>query len=112
MTSLRERAQEYFESLQDQICSTLEAIDGEQRFSKDRWSFPQEESASEGGGITRVIEGGRVFEKGGVNTSALLGHLSERLANRLGVQPCPFHATGISLVLHPWLQWVAALAAA
>lgn len=101
MTSLRSRAQLYFESLQEQICSTLEAIDGEAKFTKDSWSFPSEEGPSEGGGITRVIEGGRVFEKGGVNTSALLGHLSERLAKRLGVPACPFYATGISLVLHP-----------
>ena len=91
----------YFEALQEKICSSLETMDGEQRFSKDCWTFPSEESPSRGGGITRVIEGGRVFEKGGVNTSALLGHLSERLAKRLDVPACPFYATGISLVLHP-----------
>lgn len=100
MTALKDQAKTYFESLQDQICEALERLDGEQKFKEDRWVYAPE-NPSKGGGITRVIEGGKVFEKGGVNTSALIGHLSEKLAERLEVPPCPFFATGISLVLHP-----------
>lgn len=88
--------QHSFESLQDQICNTLVSIDGGARFREDVWH--REEG---GGGKTRVIEGGYVFEKAGVNTSAVWGQLSGRMAQRMEIDTGEFFATGISLVIHP-----------
>ncbi|MBL8189466.1 MAG: oxygen-dependent coproporphyrinogen oxidase [Acidobacteria bacterium] len=98
---LKHRAQEFFSGLQDQICQALEEADGQTRFREDNW---QREGG--GGGRTRVIENGAVFEKGGVNFSAVAGVLPEEFAAKIG-QEVPnatgreFFATGISLVLHP-----------
>lgn len=98
---LKHRAQEFFSGLQDQICRALEEADGQARFREDNW---QREGG--GGGRTRVIENGAVFEKGGVNFSAVAGVLPEEFAAKIG-QEVPnatgreFFATGISLVLHP-----------
>ncbi len=98
---LKHRAQEFFSGLQDQICQALEKTDGEAQFREDNW---QREGG--GGGRTRVIENGAVFEKGGVNFSAVAGTLPEEFAAKIG-QEVPnatgreFFATGISLVLHP-----------
>lgn len=94
--SMAERSQRFFEALQYRICRALEAVDGGVSFRSDQWERP-----GGGGGDTRVIEGGSVFEKGGVNTSAVFGELPERMASALEVRAAPFFATGISLVLHP-----------
>jgi len=90
------RAQTYFEELQQHICSALERVDGKKRFTADFWKHHEE-----GGGTTCVLERGAIFEKAGVNTSAVSGTLSELIANRLQFAPQRFVATGISLVLHP-----------
>jgi coproporphyrinogen III oxidase len=94
---MRKRAQEFFSDLQDRICSAIEEVDGKARFREDRW---QREGG--GGGRTRVIEEGGIFEKGGVNFSAVEGILPEEFAKKIelgdGLQ---FFATGVSLVLHP-----------
>jgi len=97
LIGLDRRASEFFGTLQDEICAALEALDGEQSFREDRWSY----QAGEGGGVTRSIADGAVFEKGGVNLSAVSGRLAEKLAERLRVDQQDFFATGISLVLHP-----------
>jgi len=94
---LKQRAHAHFAGLQDEICARLEALDGGQRFREDRWDH----ESGTGGGVTRVITDGQVFEKGGVNLSAVEGPLSEKIAARLDVTPQDFFATGISLVLHP-----------
>ncbi|MFO7702766.1 MAG: coproporphyrinogen III oxidase, partial [Psychroflexus maritimus] len=60
----------YIQKLQDQITAKLEKIDGKVQFHEDLWN--REEG---GGGRTRVIENGKVFEKGGVNISAVHGAL-------------------------------------
>ena len=86
----------YIENLQDIITSQLEAIDGSTSFEEDLW-----EREEGGGGRTRVIENGAVFEKGGVNISAVHGALPETMQNYFNVQDCDFFACGISLVLHP-----------
>ncbi|MBI4427925.1 MAG: oxygen-dependent coproporphyrinogen oxidase [Ignavibacteriales bacterium] len=96
-TSLKSRASSFFYELQKKICVTVEGIDGQKTFFIDRWSYPQG-----GGGDTRIIESGGVFEKGGVNFSDVRGELTERLAQRLKVAPQGFQATGISVVLHPF----------
>ncbi len=94
---LKARASEYFGELQDRICLALEEVDGPSRFRRDEWTL----ETGTGGGVTRVLEHGGVFEKAGVNFSAVTTQLSEKLAVRLKVRPQPAFATGISLVLHP-----------
>ena len=94
---MKDKARQLFAGLQDEICGGLEALDGKARFREDRW----EHAAGSGGGVTRVLAGGDVFEKGGVNLSAVGGELSGKLAERLNVPKQPFFATGVSLVLHP-----------
>lgn len=92
----KETIRNLFESLQDEICGKLESVDGSTRFREDTWQ--REEG---GGGKTRVMEEGAVFEKAGVNTSAVWGKLPERMAQRMEVEAGTFFATGISLVIHP-----------
>lgn len=84
------------EGCQNEICAGLEAEDGKGRFREDRWERP-----GGGGGKTRVMEEGAVFEKAGVNTSVVFGELDEQFAKRLQGEGRQFFATGISLVLHP-----------
>ena len=93
---IADRAREYFAELQKTICSELERVDGSGRFSSEQWS--REEG---GGGLTRVMEEGTVFEKAGVNTSTVFGAMSEQMARRMAMDPARFYATGISLVIHP-----------
>ena len=90
------RAREYFEELQETICSTLKKVDGSGTFGSDAWK--REEG---GGGLTRVMEEGTVFEKAGVNTSTVFGVMTEEMARRMKIDPARFYATGISLVIHP-----------
>lgn len=93
---LRERAVRFVHRLQDEICAALEKIDGGATFREDRWERPEG-----GGGITRVIADGNVFEKGGVNTSVVHGPMPQKLAGAMGIEAAEFFATGISLVIHP-----------
>jgi coproporphyrinogen III oxidase len=86
----------YIENLQDQITSKIEEVDGLSKFEEDIW-----EREEGGGGRTRVIENGGVFEKGGVNISAVHGELPEVLRNQFKVKEGNFFACGLSLVLHP-----------
>ncbi|HUL43628.1 MAG TPA: oxygen-dependent coproporphyrinogen oxidase [Bacteroidota bacterium] len=94
--SLRDRTQAYFRLLQTTLCSTLESADAKATFIRDDWSH--EES---GGGTTRVLENGQIFEKAAVNFSAVTTNLSVRTAERMNVEPQAMFAAGISLVLHP-----------
>lgn len=86
----------YIQGLQDTITLKLEAVDGKATFQEDIWKRPEG-----GGGRTRVIENGNVFEKGGVNISAVHGELPETMRNHFGVEEAQFFACGLSLVLHP-----------
>ena len=86
----------YIKNLQDSICSTIETIDGEATFQEDLWDRPEG-----GGGRTRVIENGNVFEKGGVNISTVYGELPEALRKQFTVDQADFFACGLSLVIHP-----------
>jgi coproporphyrinogen III oxidase len=95
--SLRERAGQFFATLQDEICAGIESLDGQAKFQEDLW---QREGG--GGGRTRVITDGRVFEKGGVNFSSVHGVMPEKLAARMAEgEDRTFFATGVSLVIHP-----------
>ncbi len=91
-----DRFQTFVREAQDRICSALEAIDGRATFREDPWVRPVG-----GGGRTRVIADGAVFEKGGVNVSAVYGPLPDIMKERFGVTGATFAACGISLVLHP-----------
>ncbi|MDP6945221.1 MAG: oxygen-dependent coproporphyrinogen oxidase, partial [Myxococcota bacterium] len=73
-----------------------EALDGSARFVETIWQ--REEG---GGGRTRILEGGAVFEKAGVNVSAVYGKVPEALAGSMSGEGDQFYATGVSLVLHP-----------
>jgi coproporphyrinogen III oxidase len=90
------QAAAYFRSLQDRICSALEKADGSASFREDGW-----EREGGGGGRTRVLENGGVFEKAGVNFSDVHGQFSEEFARQIPGEGRSFKATGISLVLHP-----------
>jgi len=92
---LRRELSEYVRKVQDTITTALAALDG-QAFREDRWERP-----GGGGGITRILENGHVFEKAGVNTSVVFGELSEEFAPNLPGEGREFFATGVSLVLHP-----------
>ena len=93
---MKDRFINYIRDLQDRICSDLETIDGTSAFKEDLWERP-----GGGGGRTRVIENGSVFEKGGVNTSVVHGDLPESMQAYFGVGEAQFFACGLSLVLHP-----------
>src|SRR5262245_6482644 len=94
--SIRSRAAAYFRELQDRICAELEALDGRERFREDLWQRP-----GGGGGRTRVLQNGGVFEKAGVNFSDVAGQMAEELGRQIPGEGSDFTATGISLVLHP-----------
>ena len=92
----KEEIQKSFEALQDNICQSLEAADGEGKFLEDQW---QREGG--GGGKTRIIQG-KIIEKGGVNFSAVHGQLPAKIGNALNLSlESQFFATGVSIVLHP-----------
>ncbi|KAB2889867.1 MAG: coproporphyrinogen III oxidase, partial [Kofleriaceae bacterium] len=78
VTGLYERAASRWRELQADICAALEAIDGHARFSSERWERP-----GGGGGVSRVLEDGEVFEKAGVNWSDVEGELPEDFAAQL-----------------------------
>ncbi|MBD3768058.1 MAG: oxygen-dependent coproporphyrinogen oxidase [Gammaproteobacteria bacterium] len=84
-------------ALQDRICAGLEVIDGGQ-FVEDTW-----QRDAGGGGRTRVMEGGAVIEKGGVNFSHVYGNAmpASATAHRPELAGRRFNAMGVSLVIHP-----------
>lgn len=84
----------YFKSLQNTICKALENADGKAVFVSDQW-----EREEGGGGDTRVICNGAVFEKGGVNFSHVFGKMPEVLKSETRKADF-FHATGVSIVIH------------
>lgn len=93
---MKDKFYAYIQDLQDRICAALENIDGLATFKQDIWSRPEG-----GGGRTRVIEDGAVFEKAGVNISAVHGALPESMQQYFKVDQADFFACGLSLVIHP-----------
>ncbi len=85
-----------FSEIQSSICLQLENFDTVSSFSIEPWTHH-----SGGGGKTRVIENGSIFEKGGVNFSAVQGELPEKIKKALNCTESAFFATGVSIVLHP-----------
>ena len=99
--AIKEQFTGYLAALQDTICAALEAADGKAVFIEDKWERPEG-----GGGKTRVIANGDVFEKGGVNTSAVYGALPQAMQQAFGVAGSEFFACGLSLVIHPLNPYV------
>lgn len=93
---------DYFVGLQDNIVSRLEELDGKP-FRRDSWNRPQG-----GGGISRLVEQGNIFERGGVNFSHVYGETlpPSASASRPELAGRSFEAMGVSLVLHPHNPYV------
>ncbi len=89
---------EYLLDLQDRICQTLQELEPTATFREDAW-----DREGGGGGRTRVIENGSVFEKGGVNFSHVFGTQlpPSATAARPELAGRSFEAMGVSLVIHP-----------
>ena len=85
-----------YRALQLHICQALEQLDGQATFQEDTWQ--REEG---GGGHTRTLQGGLVFEKAGVAFSAVHGPVTDAMKKQLGHEGEVFFATGVSIVLHP-----------
>jgi len=90
-----EAAATFFRGLQDDIVAALERADGSP-FRQDEWDRP-----GGGGGRSRVLADGGLFEKAGVNFSDVHGELRPEMAASLPGDGLRFRATGVSLVLHP-----------
>lgn len=88
----------YLMSLQDRICEDLSAADGAETFHEDSWT-----RAEGGGGRSRILTNGAVFEKGGVNFSQVMGAQmpASATAHRPELAGRSFEAMGVSLVMHP-----------
>lgn len=93
----------YLRDLQDRICTAIEAIDGAARFRHDTWNRPDG-----GGGESRVLRNGKVFEQAGVNFSHVMGDQLPPAASaqRPELAGARWMATGVSLVLHPLNPYV------
>lgn len=89
---------QYLLTLQDTIAERLTSVDGKAGFITDAWDRPEG-----GGGISRVITDGAVFEKGGVNFSHVMGETMppSATAHRPHLAGAPWQAMGVSLVIHP-----------
>ena len=94
----RERVSQWLQSFQDQVCEGLTVTDGGAEFQQDSWTRPEG-----GGGRSRVMREGRVFEQGGVNFSEVWGKdlPPSILVQRPEAEGHSFYATGTSMVLHP-----------
>ncbi|KAI7837822.1 hypothetical protein COHA_008310 [Chlorella ohadii] len=102
--SMRGKFERMIRGIQDQVCAAIEEVDG-CNFRQDAWTRP-----SGGGGITRVLQEGNVWEKAGVAVSVVYGSMpaeSYRVAVGRDIpfeqdDRVPFFAAGISSVMHPW----------
>ncbi|MDP5135807.1 oxygen-dependent coproporphyrinogen oxidase [Rheinheimera baltica] len=90
--------QQFLQQLQDAICKTLEQADGAAQFVEDAWQRPEG-----GGGKSRVLTAGKVFEQAGVNYSHVFGANmpASATAHRPELAGRSFNACGVSLVIHP-----------
>ncbi len=95
---MKEQIIEAYKQLQDNICKALAEADGGADFIEDMWERPEG-----GGGRTRIISHGNVFEKGGVAFSVVHGKIPNFLLKENNNLPADgtFLATGVSLVMHP-----------
>jgi coproporphyrinogen III oxidase len=99
--SVKDRFTTHIKALQNSICLALERTDGKGKFISDVWERP-----GGGGGESRILSGGNIFEKGGVNISVVHGQLPALAAQQLKVNGENFFACGLSLVIHPFNPFV------
>ncbi|VAW81287.1 Coproporphyrinogen III oxidase, aerobic [hydrothermal vent metagenome] len=94
---------DYLHQLQDHICQEIESCDGQASFTEDNWTREQG-----GGGRTRVLTNGKVFEQAGVNFSQVSGGElpASATAQRPELAGRQFKAMGVSLVIHPHNPYV------
>ncbi|GMQ29483.1 oxygen-dependent coproporphyrinogen oxidase [Algoriphagus confluentis] len=97
MRKSKEEVADIYRRMQDHICKELTLADGQGQFREDAWERPEG-----GGGRTRIFEGGKIIEKGGVAFSAVHGPTPEKILQKLGLEKAEFFATGVSIVLHPF----------
>jgi len=102
--SVKQRWISYILDLQNNICKGLEEEDSIAAFISDKW-----ERSGGGGGDTRVITNGNVFEKGGVNTSVVYGDVTNPMRKQLNMDGSKWFACGLSLVIHPLNPYVPAV---
>ena len=97
------RVSSYLQDLQQRICAALESVDGRGSFREDRWKRESAGQSPGGGGISRVLREGAIFEQAGVNFSHVMGEQLPPSASaaRPELGGRSFQALGISLVLHP-----------
>lgn len=93
-----DQVEEYLLALQNRLCAELEQLDGKGVFARDVWDRP-----AGGGGESRVLSGGAVFEQAGVSFSNVFGEKLPAAAtvHRPALVDKRFQALGVSLVLHP-----------
>lgn len=98
-----EAVKTYLLKLQDTICAELANIDGQANFKEDAWQRDQKTEALGGGGRSRVLVNGAVFEQAGVNFSHVTGVQmpASATAHRPELAGRRFEALGVSLVVHP-----------
>lgn len=96
----KEKVAESYRVIQDEICRGLEKLDGAAKFKEELW-----ERDGGGGGRTRIIQDGHIFERGGVNFSAVHGKLPKSVKESFKVEDEQFFATGVSIVIHPKNPW-------
>jgi len=94
----------FIHELQNRICNELEKADGKAGFREDSWERKPEGGG--GGGKTRVIAHGNLFEKGGVNTSVVYGKVSDKMRKQLKIEGDKWFACGLSIVIHPLNPYV------
>lgn len=86
--SVRARFEKMIREAQDSVCAAIEAADGGGKFKEDVWSRP-----GGGGGISRVLQDGAVWEKAGVNVSVVYGVMPQKHIGLLSLQIVPKMAT-------------------
>jgi len=94
---------QYLEALQQRLTEALQAADGGAHFIEDRWERPATGTALAGGGRSRVLREGALFEQAGINFSHVRGARlpPSATAQRPELAGCGFEALGVSLVVHP-----------
>ncbi|GBG64650.1 hypothetical protein CBR_g45705 [Chara braunii] len=102
--SMRARFERMVRDVQDSVCAAVEEVDGAAKFREDAWTRP-----GGGGGISRVLANGAVWEKAGVNVSVVYGKMPPEAYRAAtggspgpSAKPIPFFAAGVSSVMHPW----------
>lgn len=89
-------AQAWVEQTQSDLIILFEALDGGRKFARDVWH-----RHGGGGGVTAILTDGALFERAGVNSSAVWGEFDDAALAKIGGEERRFFATGVSVVLHP-----------